>query len=328
MSGFDEPGRTRTRYERIDLKGVRTIPVDKRPSKVRVEQFAPAPDPAAPIGTFDQFLPDLLNGSALRELVQSWVLARSAARPAVAMLGGHVIKTGVQRPLLSLMEAGAFTAIAMNGAAAIHDFEIAFFGATSEPVEETLLTGQFGLVEETPLLFNQAVNEGWKRGLGLGEALGEFILDAEAPHASLSLVAQAVSRDLPVTVHVAVGTDTIHQHPSFDAAVSGAATHADFKVFTAALRDVEDGVVFNFGSAVVMPEVFLKALSTVRNLGHPAGRFTAASFDQIRHYRPEKNVLERPLRAGGKGYAFVGPHELWIPLLAALYLGRVHETGR
>jgi hypothetical protein len=315
-----------SRWDRIDLRGVHTIPVDKRPSKVRVEQFAPAPDPAAPVGTLDQFLPDLLAGSALRELLEGWVLARAGGRPAVAMIGGHVIKTGVQRPLLSLLEANAFTALAMNGAAAIHDFEIAFFGATSEPVEETLLTGQFGLVEETPLLFNQAVNEGSKRGLGMGEALGEFILDAEAPHASLSLVAQCVARDLPVTVHVAIGTDTIHQHPSFDPALSGVATHADFRAFAAALRDIEDGVVMNFGSAVVMPEVFLKALSTVRNLGHPAGRFIAASFDQIRHYRPEKNVLERPLRAGGRGYAFVGPHELWIPLLAALYLGRAPQN--
>lgn len=318
----------RSRYEQIDLRGVRTVPVDHRPSKVRIEQFAPAPDPAAPIRSLDEFLPDLLAGSALRELLEQWVLARTAGRPAVAMMGGHVVKTGVQRPLLSLMDAGAFSALAMNGAAAIHDFEIAFFGATSEPVEETLLTGQFGLVEETPILMNQAVKEGAKRGLGLGESLGEFILDAEAPHADLSLIGQAVARDLPVTVHVAVGTDTIHQHPSFDAAVTGAATHADFRIFTAALRDIEDGVVFNFGSAVIMPEVFLKALSTVRNLGHPAGRFTAASFDQIRHYRPEKNVLERPLRAGGRGFAFVGPHELWIPLLAALYLGRAPHRER
>jgi hypothetical protein len=311
-----------TRYERIDLRGVRTIPVSKRPTKVRVEQFAPPPDPAAPIGTLDQYLPDLLAGSALRELLEGWVLARAAGRPAVAMMGGHVIKTGVQRPLLALIEARAFTAVAMNGAAAIHDFEIAFFGTTSEPVEETLLAGQFGLVEETPVLFNQAVNEGAKRGLGLGEALGEFILDAEAPHASLSILAQAVARDLPLTVHVAIGTDTIHQHPSFDGAVTGRATHEDFRIFAAALRELEDGVVFNFGSAVILPEVFVKALSTVRNMGHSASRFLAASFDQIRHYRPEKNVLERPLRAGGKGFAFVGPHELWIPLLAALYLNR------
>jgi hypothetical protein len=316
------------RHERLDLRGVRTISVSKRPTKVRIEQFAPAPDPKSAVGSFDQFLPDLLAGSALRELIQGWVLARAAGRPAVAMLGGHVVKTGVQRPLLSLIEAGAFTAIAMNGAAAIHDFEIAFFGSTSEPVEETLLTGQFGLVEETPVLFNQAVNDGAKRGLGMGEALGEFILDAEAPHLSLSLLAQGVARGLPVTVHVAIGTDTIHQHPSFDPAATGTATHEDFRIFAAALRELEDGVVLNFGSAVVMPEVFLKALSTVRNLGHPASRFLAASFDQIRHYRPEKNVLERPLRAGGKGFAFVGPHEVWIPLLAALYLGRAPHPER
>jgi hypothetical protein len=311
-----------SRHDEIDLESVRTIPVSKRPTKVRVEQFAPTPDPTAPIATLDQFLPDLLSGAQLRDLVQTWVLARTSGRPAVAMLGGHVIKTGVQRPLLSLLDAGALTAVAVNGAVAIHDFEIALFGTTSEPVEETLAGGQFGLVEETPALMNQAVRDGVAKGLGMGEALGEFLLEADAPHASLSLLAQAAARGIPLTVHVAIGTDTIHQHPTFDGAATGAATHRDFRIFAAALRDLEDGVVLNFGSAVILPEVFVKALSTVRNLGHSAARFTAASFDQIRHYRPDKNVLERPTRAGGKGYAFVGPHELWIPLLAALYLGR------
>jgi len=311
-----------SRHDEIDLESIRTISVLKRPTKVRVEQFAPTPDPTSPIASLDQFLPDILSGAELRDLIQAWVLARTSGRPAVAMLGGHVIKTGVQRPLLSLMEAGAFTAIAMNGAAAIHDFEVALFGTTSEPVEETLVGGQFGMVEETPSFMNQAVRDGVARGLGMGEALGEFLLEADAPHASLSLLAQAAARGLPLTVHVAIGTDTIHQHPTFDGATTGEATHRDFRIFAAALRDLEDGVVLNFGSAVILPEVFLKALSTVRNLGHSASRFTAASFDQIRHYRPEKNILERPTRAGGKGYAFVGPHELWIPLLAALYLGR------
>lgn len=311
-----------SRHDEIDLDSIHTIPVSKRPTKVKVDQFAPAPDPTQPISSLDQFLPDLLAGSQLRDLIQAWVLARTSGRPVVAMLGGHVIKTGVQRPFLSLLDHGAFSAVAMNGAAAIHDFEIALFGTTSEPVEETLVGGQFGMVEETPVLMNQAVQNGVARGLGLGEALGEFLLEADAPYASLSLLAQAASRAIPLTVHVAIGTDTIHQHPTFDGAATGAATHRDFRIFAAALRELEDGVVLNFGSAVILPEVFLKALSTVRNLGHVAGRFTAASFDQIRHYRPEKNILERPTRAGGKGYAFVGPHELWIPLLAALYLGR------
>lgn len=311
-----------SRHDEIDLDSVRTIPVSKRPTKVRVDQFAPAPDPTQPISSLDQFLPDLLSGAQLRDLIQAWILARTSGRPVVAMMGGHVIKTGVQRPLLSLLDAGAFSAIAMNGAAAIHDFEIALFGTTSEPVEETLVGGQFGMVEETPVLMNQAVRDGAARGLGMGEALGEFLLEADAPYVSLSLLAQAAARALPLTVHVAIGTDTIHQHPSFDGAATGAVTARDFRIFAAALRELEDGVVLNFGSAVILPEVFLKALSTVRNLGHTAGRFTAASFDQIRHYRPEKNILERPTRAGGKGYAFVGPHELWIPLLAALYLGR------
>ncbi|HSQ61314.1 MAG TPA: hypothetical protein VLT84_12975, partial [Acidobacteriota bacterium] len=301
-----------SRHEEIDLAGVRTMSVAKRPTKVRVEQFAPAPDPDAAIGTLDQYLPDILAGAALRDLMQAWALARASGRPAVAMLGGHVVKTGVQRPFLSLLDAGAFTAVAMNGAAAIHDFEVALFGTTSEPVEETLVGGNFGMVEETPVLMNQAIQDGVAKGLGLGEALGAFLVDAEAPHADLSILAEAARLGIPLTVHVAIGTDTIHVHPSFDGAATGAATHRDFRIFAAALRDLEDGVVLNFGSAVILPEVFLKALSTVRNLGHTASRFTAASFDQIRHYRPEKNFLERPLRAGGKGHSFVGPHELWI----------------
>jgi hypothetical protein len=317
-----------SRHPEVDLRDVHTFSVTERPTKVRTEQFAPAPDPHAAVGTFDQYLPDLLTGAALRDLMQSWVLARSEHRPAVAMIGGHVIKTGVQRPLLALLEAGAFTALAMNGAAAIHDFEIAVFGQTSEPVEETLGSGRFGLVEETPTYMNQAVNEGVKRNLGMGEALGEFLRATRAPNASLSVLARCAELGIPATVHVAIGTDTVHQHPSFDGAATGLATHRDFRIFAAALREIEDGVVLNFGSAVVLPEVFLKALSTVRNLGHGAARFVAANFDQIRHYRPEKNVLERPLLGGGRGHSFVGPHEVWIPLLAALYLARVPSTGR
>jgi hypothetical protein len=317
-----------TRYPEIDLKAVRTIPVQKRPTKVRVEQFAPAPDPSAAMGSFDQFLPDLLSGAALRELVAAWVVARAQGRPALAMLGGHVIKTGVQRPLIALLEAGAFTTVAMNGAAAIHDFEIAMWGDTSEPVEETLGSGQFGLVEETPALMNQAVRQGVKRGLGMGEALGEFLVEADAPNLSVSLLARCAALEIPLTVHVAIGTDTVHQHPSFDGAATGLLTHRDFRILAAALRHLEDGVVMNFGSAVVLPEVFLKALATVRNLGHDAARFTAANFDLIRHYRPERNILERPLQAGARGHAFVGPHEVWVPLLAALYLGRAPLGGR
>jgi hypothetical protein len=243
------------------------------------------------------------------------------------MMGGHVIKTGVQRPLLALVDRGAFTALAMNGAAAIHDFEIAMWGNTSEPVEETLGSGRFGMVEETPVLMNRAVNEGSAKGLGMGEALGRFLLDAHAPHADLSLLASAAARSLPATVHVAIGTDTLHQHGSFDGARTGSATHRDFKILAAAMRELSGGLVLNFGSAVIMPEVFLKALSLVRNLGFDAGAFTAANFDQIRHYRPEKNILERPLRAGGVGLSFVGPHELMIPLVSTLLLARLDEGG-
>jgi hypothetical protein len=313
--------------EEIDLNAVRTIPVAARPTKVRIDQFAPAPDPDASQGSLDRFLPDILTGSDLRTLIAAWTDAVRGRRAVIGMLGGHVIKTGVQRPFLSLIDGGAFTAIAMNGAAAIHDFEIAMWGNTSEPVEETLGSGRFGMVEETPVLMNRAVNEGADRGLGMGESLGRFLIDERAPHAELSLLAEAAGRSLPLTVHVAIGTDTIHQHASFDGAKTGAATHRDFKILAASMRGLSGGAVLNFGSAVMMPEVFLKALSLVRNLGHEAGAFTAANFDQIRHYRPEKNILERPLQAGGKGLSFVGPHELWIPILATLFLAKMREAA-
>ena len=313
--------------DELDLTKVRTIPVADRPTKVHVGQFAPAPDPQAPQGAFERFLPDILTGSSLRRLLDAWARARAESRASILMMGGHVIKTGVQRPLLALIDSGAFTAIAMNGAAAIHDFEIAMWGNTSEPVEETLGSGQFGMVEETPALMNRAVSEGASRGLGMGEALGQFLLDRKAENAELSILARAASRSMPCTVHVAIGTDTLHQHPSFDGASTGLSTHRDFRILAAAMRELTGGVVMNFGSAVILPEVFLKALSLVRNLGHSAERFTAANFDQIRHYRPEKNVLERPVAGGGLGLSFVGPHEVWIPLLASLYLARAPKAG-
>lgn len=311
------------RPEEIDLTRVRTYPVTERPTKVNLAQFAPEPDPSAPMGSLDRFLPRILTGEALRRLMDAWVEARARDRARVAMLGGHVIKTGVQRPFLALLGGGAFTAVAMNGAAAIHDFEIAMWGDTSEPVETTLVSGRFGMVEETPALMNRAVAEGARRGIGMGESLGRFLLDQGAPNAGLSLLARAVGEGIPVTVHVAIGTDTLHQHPSFDGAATGEATHRDFRILAASLRGLSGGVLLHFGSAVVLPEVFLKALSVVRNLGHDVSGFVAANFDQIRHYRPEKNVLERPLKDGGFGHSFVGPHELWIPVLAALYLARV-----
>jgi len=232
--------------EEIDLTRVRTIPVAERPTKVCIDQFAPAPNPEAAQGAFDRFLPDILSGRALRDLISSWTEAVRQRRTALAMLGGHVIKTGVQRPLLSLLDRGAFTALAMNGAAAIHDFEIAMWGNTSEPVEETLGSGRFGMVEETPTLMNRAVNEGVKRGLGMGEALGRHLLDARAPNAGLSLLARAAERSIPCTVHVAIGTDTLHQHASFDGAMTGLGTHRDFKILAAAMRGLMGGIVLRY----------------------------------------------------------------------------------
>jgi hypothetical protein len=233
-------------------------------------------------------------------------------------MGGHVIKCGLAPVLADLMERGFVTAFALNGSASIHDFEIGLAGRTSEDVEAALPDGSFGIAEETGRFMNQAIVEGDSKGLGMGEALGAALFS----HSHLDcLLAQAYVHKTPVTVHVAIGTDTPHMHPAADAAAIGSASHRDFRLFAACVADLHDGGVYlNVGSAVVMPEVFLKAVSAVRNLGHPLANFTTVNCDFLQHYRPRVNVVERPHAgsAGGKGYAITGHHELTIPLLAAV----------
>jgi hypothetical protein len=246
--------------------------------------------------------------------------ARAKRRAILWGLGGHVIKCGLAPVLIDLMRRGFATAFAMNGAASIHDFEIALAGHTSEDVEAVLPDGRFGAAEETGRDMNRAIAQGDREGLGMGEALGKW-LSAQTTLAGgdASLVLQAYRHSTPVTVHVAIGTDTPHMHPAADPAAIGSASHRDFRLFAACVADLnEGGIYLNVGSAVVMPEVFLKAVSAVRNLGHSLTGFTTANFDFLQHYRPLVNVVERPHAGGaGAGYAITGHHELMIPLLAA-----------
>ncbi|HVN06686.1 MAG TPA: hypothetical protein VMT86_19845, partial [Bryobacteraceae bacterium] len=255
-----------------------------------------------------------------RAVVAAIRTARARKRAIIWGLGGHVIKCGLAPVLADLMRHGYATAFAMNGAAAIHDFEIALAGHTSEDVEAVLPDGRFGAAEETGREMNQAIAAGDRDALGMGEALGRRLDQlAGAEFASSSLVLQSWRASVPVTVHVAVGTDTPHTHPAADAASIGSATHRDFRLLCSLVTGLhEGGVYLNVGSAVVLPEVFLKAISAVRNLGHPLAGFTTVNLDFLQHYRPKLNVVERPhAKSGGAGYALTGHHELLVPLIAA-----------
>jgi len=304
----------------IDLSGLKTIPLQARGGKVRVADFASPYRKGAAIAGWLDSLPHILAGDSLRAVVASIATARSRGRAIIWGLGGHVIKCGLAPVLIDMMQRGYATAFAMNGAAAIHDFEIALAGHTSEDVEAVLPDGRFGAAEETGREMNAAIAAGDRDALGMGEALGRRLDQiAAAEYAPASLVLEAWRAAKPVTVHVAVGTDTPHMHPAVDAAALGSATHRDFRLLCSLLAGLHDGGVYlNVGSAVVLPEVFLKAVSAVRNLGHPLADFTTVNLDFLQHYRPRLNVVERPhAGSGGAGYALTGHHEIMVPLLAA-----------
>ncbi|MGD0362656.1 MAG: hypothetical protein ABSC93_17395 [Bryobacteraceae bacterium] len=304
----------------IDLSGLKTVPLAARGGKVRVADFSVPYREGTGISGWLDSLPHILAGDSLRAVVAALAEARARGRAIVWGLGGHVIKCGLAPVLIDLMQRGYATAFAMNGAAAIHDFEIALAGHTSEDVEVVLPDGRFGAAEETGREMNEAVAAGARDALGMGEALGRRLdAIADPAYAAASLVLEAWRAATPVTVHVAIGTDTPHMHPAVDAAALGSATHRDFRLLCSLLAGLDDGGVYlNVGSAVVLPEVFLKALSAVRNLGHPVAGFTTVNLDFLQHYRPKVNVVERPhAQAGGAGYALTGHHELLVPLLAA-----------
>ncbi len=309
-----------SRYREADLSRLTVGSEAERATRVRVEEFARPLAPAAAAAVLES-LPDQLAARSLRELVGRVVEAHRRGRPVVAMCGGHVVKAGVSPCLVRLLERGVVTHLALNGAAALHDVEIARSGRTSEDVEANLQSGAFGMVDETGRFMNAATREGARRGEGLGECLGRALSESGPPHADASLLAEAWRLAIPATVHVAIGSDTVHYHPSCDGAALGDTSLRDFRILAATLSEARGAAVLNFGSAVLLPEVFLKALTVARNLGADLSGLTTANFDQIQHYRPRVNVLERPTRApGARGYSLTGHHEILIPLFAAAVL--------
>lgn len=311
------------RYPEADLSRLMVGSVADRPTRVSVADYARPLDSAA-AGAVLESLPRQLAAESLREVIERTVRAHGEGRPIVVMCGGHVIKVGVAPCLIALMERGLVTHLALNGAAAIHDVEIARSGRTSEDVETNLHEGRFGMVDETGDFMNATMSDGAARDEGLGECWGRALCEARAPHANVSVLAAAWRLGIPTTVHVAIGTDTIHYHPRCDGAALGATSLRDFRVFAATLAAARGSVVLNFGSAVLLPEVFLKALSVARNLGADLSGLTTVNFDQIQHYRPRVNLIERPTRApGAKGYSITGHHEIMVPLFTGALLARM-----
>ncbi len=307
----------------LSFDGLKTVPIDARGGKVRVEDFARPYEKGQGIAQWLDSLPKIIAGDCFRGVVKALRRARDEKRAILWGMGGHVVKCGLADVLLDLMRRGWVTGFVMNGAASIHDFEIAIAGQTSEDVEAVLPDGRFGAAEETGREMNLAIVEGDREGLGMGEALGKSLESLAKPEfASHSVLLGAYKASTPVTVHVAVGTDTPHTHPQADGAAIGAATHRDFRLLCSLVRGLDKGGVYlNIGSAVVLPEVFLKAVSVVRNLGHPLAEFTTVNLDFLQHYRPMANVVQRPhAKSGGRGFAITGHHELMVPLLAAVLI--------
>ena len=298
--------------------GLKTYSLQSRKDKVNINNFAQILGPEKSFTRFVRSLPNILAGSDFKEFISVMGKAKKKNRAIIFGLGAHVIKVGLSPIIIDLMKEGWITALALNGAGIIHDFEIAFTGQTSEDVQLQVKNGHFGMAQETGQMLNAAINSGEEKGLGLGEAVGEMIATSDFPHKDMSLLSVAYKLNLPVTVHVAIGTDIIHFHPEVKGEAIGNASLKDFFLFCSLLEKLDDGGVFvNIGSAVILPEVFLKALSFVRNKGWLLESFSTAVFDFIHHYRPYENVVKRPHGKKGRGFYFIGHHEIMIPLLAA-----------
>jgi len=315
------------KFEEANLGSIRTIPIENRRSKISVEQIV---DPAKLQGNGARvnasellaFFPDVLAADSLKKVVKAMQEAKTASREIVWMVGAHTIKCGLSLYLNALIEAGYITTIATTGSSTIHDLELAFFGKTSEYVEDELRAGRFGMAAETAARYSDACLHAWESGLGLGNGVGDYVGSEKAPHRSVSVFHKANSAGIPATVHVSFGTDVTHQHPSFPAAKVGDLTMKDFRIFTQRVQRMFDGgVAIVFGSAVILPEVFLKAVSINYNLGYQPSGVTAASFDMLPQYRVTENVLGRPFKGAGNAYAITGHHEIMLPLLYFLLTG-------
>jgi len=307
-----------SQYPEVDLSKIRTFSVADRFSKVHREAMAAPHRRGDFFEDFYNSLPDILIAHDFRELVDRIIAARKNNKPVILMMGAHVLKVGLSPVVVDLIKRGIITGVASNGASVIHDTELALFGKTSEEVAEGLADGSFGMAQETAEFINAAIKNGRGEKLGLGEAVGKALCESAHTNPDASVLASCFTSSVPFTVHVAIGTDIIHQHASADGAAYGELSFRDFKIFSREVMDINDGgVVLNFGSNVLMPEVFLKALTIARNLQPPVNNFFTANFDMYAHYRPRVNVVQRPTLQGGKGYNFIGHHEIMMPLLAA-----------
>lgn len=309
-------------YGRMDFKPIsssklKTYPLNTRKSKVGVKDFARPLRQSPAFKDFLNSLPNILAAENLAQIASSIVSAHKNGKIVAAGIGAHVIKVGLSPVIIDLMETGIINAVAMNGACIVHDFETAFAGMTSEDVDAEIGKGGFGMSEETGRLLNNAIKSGAKKAWGIGRSVGDMIHNSKYPHKDLSILAAGARLGVPVTVHVAIGTDIIHIHPQMDGGATGEGSQMDFKLFAGVVANLEGGVYLNIGSAVLLPEVFLKALTLVRNLGHKVERFTTVNMDFIQRYRPLTNVVRRPTKEGGRGYALTGHHEIMVPLLAA-----------
>jgi hypothetical protein len=319
--------RVKLPYAEFDASDVHTYPLASRPSKVRHEDFGTAWDPATGFNGWLASLPRLLAAADLLGVASAIRAARAANRAIIWGLGAHVIKTGLAPVLIDLMERGYVSAIALNGAGVIHDFEMALGGSTSEDVDAVLGQGQFGMSEETGRGLNEIITDGVGRGLGLGQAVAAHFARVPPPYAAVSLFAAAARLEIPVTVHVAIGTDIIHMHPAASGEAIGAGSLRDFRYLTSSVAQLAGGVYLNCGSAVLLPEVFLKAVSLVRNRGIALDGLTTVNLDFVKLYRPEVNVVRRPVKEIGRGYSITGHHELLLPLLAAAILSGPVEAS-
>jgi deoxyhypusine synthase len=302
---------------KIDRSKVRTVPARRRFSKVKRTDEATPHQPGQSFAAFLDGLPEILGARDLRLVIQATARAHKRRKTVLFGFGAHLIKVGLAPVVVDLLERGIVTALMMNGAGCVHDLELAMMGRTSEDVAPALDDGSFGMARETGEALNDAIGVGYADGLGMGEAIGRAIAEGPYRHKERSVLATAARLDVPVTVHSAIGTDIHHMHPGADGAALGATSHRDFERLTGVVATLQDGAVFNVGSAVILPEVFLKALALARNLGHKAERFTTVNLDFLRQYRPTVNVVERPTRKGGRGYSILGHHEILVPLIAA-----------
>lgn len=310
-----------SKYKQISLKGVKTISITTRKSKVSPKDFAKVINPrSARVTEFIASLPRMLIADDLRTLADDVVRSRKNNKPVILMIGAHVIKVGLSPIIIDLVKRGIVTHVGMNSAGAIHDVETAMWGQTSEDVAVNILDGKFGMSKETGDFINKALVKGFtETAEGYGEALAKKLIALKARNRKLSILVSCYEADVPVTVHAAIGTDIIHQQPTMDGAATGEMSFRDFKILAHSVKNLQGGgVALNIGSAVILPEVFLKALTVVRNLGYKAQGFSTANFDMIRHYRPQVNVVERPTQRHGKGYNVTGHHEIMVPLLAAM----------